>query len=1417
MPGSFTPSGDLRNRLLVQSSATAPNVEGEPIDVWTTVATRWGKVEPLSAHEQFVAVQTQSLATHKVTIRYYAGLDPSMRFQFGTRVFQIESIVSTDAIKTEQVCMVIERVSRVVLIFRGLQSNVPPGIPFGFTVAAMDQFNALLVGYTGTVGFTSSDSLAGLPAAATLTSGLGSFSSTLRTAGNQTITATDSASAAIYGASSALNVGGFTSPVRFIIGLTTNTPTAGVGTTVSVFAIQGSGATATGYTGTVAMTSTDPAAILPAPATLLSGVGTFSVTLKTAGKQTLTVTDSASPLVAGRSQYLLVLAAALSQFSLSSPAATTAGSLFTFTVTALDQFGNLQPGFGGTVSFSSSDTLATLPAASFVFLGRGTFSATLSTAGTQQLTAIDTAATSITGNSGPISVTAGTATHFSVSAPASATGGVGIDLTVTALDGFNNTAVGYAGTASFASTDAQAVLSANTPLLAGTGILSLSATLITAGNQTLTATDTVNVNITGKTARIVVAASNATSHFAVTCGTAVNAGTALVVTVIALDVFNHKVSGYAGTVLFSSGDIAGILPIPSTLTNGSGIFSATLGTPGARVITCVDNQSPSISGASSSIAVNGPAFYVAFFWDNANTSSEHLGKSAGGVIYDPIAITWSLPYTPHVFRDQSGVNMNGRWFTFADTGDTVALPNYFAILTTDGQRDASGKQIWYPVGNGKINLAPYLTGVLGAYNPRLFQDFSGNWWLSFVATLSDFNHNLPYVMPLLDPTNLNTGWGNAVAMTGAGNFSFPAGMSDLYVWPLNNVFYAFYEVTGTQDILLASSASVSSGYATLQGSQWLIPAGWSTVSPHLKIGGLAYRFNLDGIAVAGKNNEFYVEQTIGAGDFTSGVAPSGGYAITSPAAINTPLDGVAIIRSMDPIVIPGNATAGAATHFLLTGTGVTGNGRSMPFTVYAEDASNFVATSYAGTINFTSSDGGAVLPAASALAYGVGIFSVTLNTTGSQTITATDSVTGSIVGTLTVTNMVTSQFAVTAPATVTAGVAFNVTVTAEDISAALVAGYTGTVGLTIGVQSTPATLPPAATLTNGVGLFSVTVYGNSGGLPITASDTLAASVTGTVSPAVTGGVATHFALTRQTPVPINTICKFTVTAKDSFNNSTAAYAGTVGFTASDTGVTLPANSVLTNGVGNFSATFVTPGGQTITATDTVATSIAGASPNIVVSGPATHFKIAIAAASTTGVLLKLTVTAQDLNNNTATAYAGTVHLTSSDSSAILGPNKTITSGVGTFSSTLQTAGTQSISASDTVTGSITGTASVSAVASGSTASHFVLTMNSQTQNFNSPFNITVTAKDGSGNTVTAYAGNATLSAINTNGETNASLTWSGGGFPADSMGNGGPFVNGVFVFTAVAGFAGGGSYCQFQCTDDSNPAITGVSQIVTFN
>src|SRR5207248_1340070 len=132
-----------------------------------------------------------------------------------------------------------------------------------------------------------------------------------------------------------------------------------------------------------------------------AGTHTFSVTLKTAGTQSITATDTAASSITGAQTGIQVdPAAAATLGSAGRRAGTTCGAPGTVAVTAQDSFGNTAPGYTGTVHFTSSDAQAVLPA-DYTFTaadaGTHTFSITLKKAGTQSITATDTATSSITG------------------------------------------------------------------------------------------------------------------------------------------------------------------------------------------------------------------------------------------------------------------------------------------------------------------------------------------------------------------------------------------------------------------------------------------------------------------------------------------------------------------------------------------------------------------------------------------------------------------------------------------------------------------------------------------------------------------------------------------------------------------------------------------------------------------------------------------------------------------------------------------------------------------------------------------------------------------------------------------------------------------------------------------------------------
>src|SRR3954469_7349395 len=88
------------------------------------------------------------------------------------------------------------------------------------------------------------------------------------------------------------------------------------------------------------------------------------------------------------------------------------------------------------------------------------------------------------------------------------------------------------------------------------------------------------------------------------------------------------------------------------------------------------------------------------------------------------------------------------------------------------------------------------------------------------------------------------------------------------------------------------------------------------------------------------------------------------------------------------------------------------------------------------------------------------------------------------------------------------------------------------------------------------------------------------------------------------------------------------------------------------------------------------------------------FLLSVLPASTqAGKNLAFTVSAEDLFGQPAVGYRGTVHFSSSDPQAALPADYTFTAadaGAHTFAVTLKTAGSQSITATDTVTNSLTG-------------------------------------------------------------------------------------------------------------------------------
>jgi hypothetical protein len=292
------------------------------------------------------------------------------------------------------------------------------------------------------------------------------------------------------------------------------------------------------------------------------------------------------------------------------PSSTTAGTASPVTVTVLNADGSTDTGYTGTVHFTSGDPRATLPA-DYTFTsadnGTHTFTATLKTAGTGFITATDSTVTYISGSETGITVTPAAASKMIVAGyPSAITAGLTGTFTVTLEDTYGNVASGYTGTVHFTSSDGKAALPANyTFTTADAGKHTFSATLTTAGTQSLTATDTATGSLTGTDGGITVNPA-AASKFLIAAPSSVNAGVAFSLTLTVEDAYGNVVTGYTGTVHFSSTDNKATMPANYTFTaadKGAHTFTGLiLRKKGMQKITITDTHNSALT-ASDSISV----------------------------------------------------------------------------------------------------------------------------------------------------------------------------------------------------------------------------------------------------------------------------------------------------------------------------------------------------------------------------------------------------------------------------------------------------------------------------------------------------------------------------------------------------------------------------------------------------------------------------------------------------------------------------------------------------------------------------------------------------------------------------------------------------------------------------------------------
>jgi hypothetical protein len=247
------------------------------------------------------------------------------------------------------------------------------------------------------------------------------------------------------------------------------------------------------------------------------GVHTFTnVTLGTLDStlnplSSITATDTIDNTVSGTASVKATPPAG-THIVVSAPASTLLSTQFNITITVVDRFNNVLPGYNGTVHFTSSDLKARLPPNYTFTVGTGgdngvhTFSnVILHTAANDTIVATDTVTSTITGTT-TVSALSTLASAVTVAGfPSPTTAGGAHAFTVTARDAFGNRLRAFGGTVHFTSSDPHAALPVRyTFTSADQGMHVFHATFMTGGRNWLAATLSANPSVIGRQSGIIV-------------------------------------------------------------------------------------------------------------------------------------------------------------------------------------------------------------------------------------------------------------------------------------------------------------------------------------------------------------------------------------------------------------------------------------------------------------------------------------------------------------------------------------------------------------------------------------------------------------------------------------------------------------------------------------------------------------------------------------------------------------------------------------------------------------------------------------------------------------------------------------------------------------------------------------------------
>jgi SPP1 family predicted phage head-tail adaptor len=101
---SRLPVGELRARSVLEGPVETPDQAGGVLRSWAEIASVWADVSTLNAQQRLEAEQIGQTVTHRVTLRWRAGLSTKQRLRRGSQIFLIRGVQDPDDRRRRLIC-----------------------------------------------------------------------------------------------------------------------------------------------------------------------------------------------------------------------------------------------------------------------------------------------------------------------------------------------------------------------------------------------------------------------------------------------------------------------------------------------------------------------------------------------------------------------------------------------------------------------------------------------------------------------------------------------------------------------------------------------------------------------------------------------------------------------------------------------------------------------------------------------------------------------------------------------------------------------------------------------------------------------------------------------------------------------------------------------------------------------------------------------------------------------------------------------------------------------------------------------------------------------------------------------------------------------------------------------------------------